>query len=68
MPHMQIKVIPNAARNEILEKEGKLIVKVRAQPEKGKANAAVLKLLKEKFGAQVRIVSGEKSRRKVVEF
>ncbi len=68
MPRMEIKVTPNASRDEILEKGGKIVVKVRTAPEKGKANAACLKLLKEKFGQQVRIVSGERSRRKFIEF
>ena len=68
MPRIEIKVIPNSSKDEIAEKDGKLIVKVSSPPEKGKANAAVLKLLKEKFGLSARIVSGEKSRRKVVEF
>lgn len=70
-----VKVIPNARREEvILEendlKEGRIKVKVMAPPEDGRANVAVLKLLAKHFGVKknaVSLISGEKSREKIVE-
>jgi len=61
---------PKAARNEVAGvHDGALKVAVTAPPEKGKANAAVVKLLAETLGASlssIRIVAGETSRRKRV--
>ncbi len=51
---------------EIIETEP-LIIKVKEPPTKGKANKAAIKLLSRYFNANVRIVSGTKSRRKIVE-
>jgi uncharacterized protein (TIGR00251 family) len=64
---LKIKVIPKSKFDEIIE--GKpMIVRVKTPPEKGKANKDVIKLLKKKFHAKVvRIISGEKSRKKEVE-
>ncbi len=63
---ISIKVMPNSRKDEVVEGEP-LVVKVREPPERGKANQAVLKLLAEHFGSSVRIVSGHKSKRKIVE-
>ncbi|MFH2112615.1 MAG: DUF167 domain-containing protein [Candidatus Bathyarchaeota archaeon] len=43
------------------------LVHVRAQPRKGKANAAIVKLLRKELGAQVTLVIGHTSNRKVFE-
>ena len=61
-----IKVIPNAPSDEVIEAEP-LIVRVTAPPTKGKANKAVIKVLSQYFNANVRIVAGATSRKKVVE-
>ena len=66
MKRIEIKVIPNSDVEEILEAEP-LVVRVKAPPTKGKANKAVIKLLSRYFNANVRIVSGTKSRKKIVE-
>ena len=63
----EIKVVANADTDEISEKDGMLIVRVRAPAQDNKANLAVIKLLSKHFGKDVRIVSGFRSRRKVVE-
>ncbi|MCX6655061.1 MAG: DUF167 domain-containing protein [Candidatus Bathyarchaeota archaeon] len=57
------------AREEDIEKtgEGHYIVKVKAPPKKGKANQAVLKLLKKYFGMQVTLISGATSTTKIIE-
>ena len=68
---MNIRVIPNAGRNEVSEeKDGSLKVRVTAPPERGRANKAAVKLLAESLGVRksaVKIVKGEKSRDKTVE-
>lgn len=66
MKTIEIKVIPNSTEDAVVEAEP-LIVRVKEPPTKGKANKAVVKLLSEYFNARVRIVSGAKSRRKIVE-
>ena len=65
MKTIEIKVVPNANTDEIIEGDP-LIVRVKAPPTKGKANKAVVKLLSNYFNADVRIVSGATSRKKLV--
>ena len=66
MKRIEIKVIPNANVEEIQEGEP-LVVRVKAPPTKGRANKAVITLLSRYFDAHVRIVSGTRSRKKIVE-
>lgn len=66
MKKIEIKVIPNSNAEEIIEAEP-LTIRVKEPPTKGRANKAVIKLLSRHFNANVRIVSGTKSRRKIVE-
>jgi uncharacterized protein (TIGR00251 family) len=67
---IQVKVKPGS-KTEGLNREGdSFIIKVKEPPKEGKANQAVIKLLAEHFGvpqSQVRILSGFRSRNKVVE-
>jgi uncharacterized protein (TIGR00251 family) len=57
------------SREETVEQmgEGHYLVKVKAQPKKGKANQAVLKLLKKRFGMQVVLITGATSTTKILE-
>ena len=67
---MRIIVDVNAgAREESVEEtcDGHYLVKVKAPPKKGKANRAVLKLLKKYFGMQVILISGATSTTKIIE-
>ena len=67
---IQVKVKPNSKTDEVSREGDSFIVKVREPPKEGKANQAVIKLLAEHFGvpqSQVRILSGFRSRNKVVE-
>ena len=68
---ISVKAIPNARKDEVKlagEKvEDGLLVKVHAPPEKNKANERVIEILKDYFKADVRLISGEKSRKKIVE-
>jgi hypothetical protein len=67
---IQVKVKPNSRTAEISQEGDSFIVKVKEPPKEGKANQAVLKLLAEHFGVpqnQVRLLSGFKSRNKLIE-
>jgi uncharacterized protein (TIGR00251 family) len=65
MKKIEIKVIPNSNVEEVIEAEP-LLIRVKEPPTKDKANKAVVRLLSKYFNANVRIVSGAKSRRKIV--
>ncbi len=68
---LSVKVVPGSSRDGIAEwLDGTLKVRVRAQPEKGRANAAVEKLLAKRLHLsirQVHITSGHTAKRKVVQ-
>lgn len=63
---ISIKVMPNSRKNEVIEGDP-VVVRVREPPERGKANQAVLKLLADHFHSNVMIISGHKSKKKIVE-
>ncbi len=66
---LQVKATPKAAREEIAGiRNGALLVKVTAAPEKGKANGAVIAVLSKSIGipkSAFELVSGETDRNKV---
>ena len=63
-----VEVKAGSKKNEVIRGEGdRYIVRVKAHRKKGKANIAVLKLLKKHFGRQTRLVSGATSTTKIVE-
>jgi uncharacterized protein (TIGR00251 family) len=63
-----VEVKAGSKTDEVTRGEGdRYIVRVKAQRRRGKANAAVLKLLKKHFRRQARIVSGMASTMKIVE-
>ena len=68
---MRLKVVPKAARDEVIGWMGDALrLRVSAPPERGKANAAVLDWLSSAIGVsrtQMRLVAGATSERKVVE-
>jgi uncharacterized protein (TIGR00251 family) len=68
---LTVRVIPNASRDEVIQQgDGSLKVKLQAVAGDGKANRALCSLLAGNFACRardVRIISGEKSRNKVVE-
>ena len=68
---LRLRVVPGARRSEIVGRHGEAWkVRVKAPPERGAANDAVLALLAETLGvpaADVRLVSGHGSRDKMVE-
>ncbi len=68
---LQIKVIPSSSKDCIAGwLEDSLKVKVKAPPDKGKANKAVIKVLEKELKltkGSVKIASGTTSSRKVIE-
>ena len=67
---IQVKVKPNSRTEELSREGNSFIVKVKESPKEGKANQAVIKLLAEHFGvsqSQISILSGFRSRNKVIE-
>ena len=67
---IQVKVKPNSRIEEVSQESDSFIVKVKEPPKEGKANQAVIKLLAEHFDvpqSQVRILSGFRSKNKVIE-
>jgi len=67
---IQVKVKPNSKTEELSREGDSFIIKVKEPPKEGKANQAVIKLLAEHFSvpqSQVRILSGFRSRNKIVE-
>lgn len=68
MTLITVDVKANSSREGVEELgEGLYLVHVKAPKRKGKANLAVIKLLRKHFGQPVRIVSGQTSTRKIVE-
>jgi uncharacterized protein (TIGR00251 family) len=65
---LKVKVKPGAKNTEIIgfEKDF-LVIKLKSQPQKGKANEELLKFLKKKYSKSARITKGEKSREKIIE-
>lgn len=72
MMRIAVHVTPKAARNEVAGWKGdELAVRVTAPPEGGKANAMVCRLLADALGVaktSVKVVRGDVSRHKIVEF
>jgi uncharacterized protein (TIGR00251 family) len=67
---IQVKVKPNSKTEEVSQEGDSFIAKVKEPPKEGKANQAVIKLLAQHFGvpqSHVRILSGFRSRNKVIE-
>ena len=70
MKIIEAKVIPNARKNEVSPEGEGFKVYVKAPAVEGKANKAVIEVLADFFKikkSQVKIIRGEKSRRKVIE-
>ena len=67
---ISVKVKPRARAEKVEEKDGGLVVLVKAEAKEGKANIAVIKALAAHFGvapSRVRLVSGARSKTKLFE-
>lgn len=66
---IQVRVIPNAKRNEIKKENKGLKVYLTAPPVEGKANKLLIEILAKHFNykkSNLRIIKGEKSKNKVI--
>jgi len=65
---IEVKITPNAPKNEILRWEGtRLVIKIQGVPEKGKVNENLIEFLSKALKiakSQIKIVSGQTSRLK----
>jgi uncharacterized protein (TIGR00251 family) len=67
---IHVRVKPNSRTEEVSWESGNFLVRLKEPPKEGKANQAIIRLLARHFGvsqSQVRILSGFRSRNKVVE-
>lgn len=63
---LHLKVVPNAKKTFLKEENGLLKLYLHAPPEKDKANKELIAFFKTEYGLSVDLVSGAKSREKVV--
>jgi uncharacterized protein (TIGR00251 family) len=67
---VNIRVVPRAKQNKVVEAAGRLKVYLTAPPVEGKANELLIEVLAGHFGVkkrQLRLIRGEKGRDKLVE-
>ena len=68
---VNIKIVPNSSKNEIVLEENFVKVKITAQPIEGKANKALIEFLAKNFKipkTSIEIVRGETSKEKTILF
>ncbi len=68
MGRIRVFVRPSRPRTRIVCVGEVVVVDIDEPPERGKANAALVKLMRKAVGVRPEIVSGHKSREKVLEF
>ena len=67
--NIEIKVIPNAKKREIVREGVGYKIKLKSVPRDGRANEELIEFLSEVFNvkkSEIKILKGEKDRRKVV--
>lgn len=63
-----VQVKPNSPRNKFLgEIDGFYTFRIKAIPDKGKANAELLRFISKEFRIKARIIAGAASRKKILE-
>jgi uncharacterized protein (TIGR00251 family) len=66
---LQIKVIPNASKTELIKTEAGYKARIQCAPVDGKANDALIMLLSKEFGiskSDIEITKGKTSRSKTI--
>ena len=63
---IKAKVKPNSPNFKVVQKEGYIEVHLRSEPEKGKANAELVKELSKIYGS-CKIIRGKTSKNKIIE-
>ncbi len=68
---VNIKIVPNSSKNDIVLEDEFVKVKITAQPVEGKANKALIEFLSKKFKipkTSIEIVKGETNKEKTLFF
>ena len=68
---VNLKIVPNSSKNDIVLEEEFIKVKITAQPIEGKANKALIEFLAKRFKipkTSIEIVKGETTKEKTVFF
>ena len=68
---VNIKIVPNSSKNDIILEDEFVKVKITAQPIEGKANKALIEFLSKKFKipkTSIEIVKGETNKEKTLLF
>lgn len=68
MGRIRVFVRPSRPRARIVCVGGVVVVDIDEPPERGRANAALIKLMRKAVGVRPKIVLGHKGRGKVLEF
>ncbi len=63
---LTLRVMPHSGREELVETEQGLKLFLKAPAEDNKANLELIKFFKKKLGLRVKIISGFKSREKLI--
>ena len=63
---LEIKVKTNSPESKLYKKDSQLILEIQSPPENNKANMEIMKELGRLFNSQVKILSGFKSKNKVL--
>jgi uncharacterized protein (TIGR00251 family) len=67
---INVKVVPRARQNSVIQRDGVFVVHTTAPADDGKANAAVIRLIADHYDtprSRVRILHGQTARHKLVE-
>lgn len=68
---VNLKIVPNSSKNDIVPEEEFIKVKITAQPIEGKANRALIEFLSKKFKlpkTSIEIIKGETTKEKTLFF
>ena len=68
---VNIRILPNEKKNEIIKDSGAIKIKITAQPVGGKANKALIEFLSKQFKiskTSIKILRGETSKEKTILF
>lgn len=66
---LKVRVIPNSSTDQIAgfdSDKGELKIRVKAPPEKGRANKELIKFFKKRYSMDIKIVKGLSSRSKII--
>lgn len=64
--HLEVKVVPNSSKEELIEENNRLKLPLKAVPDKDKANKELIRFFKREFGLYIEIKLGRHAREKVL--